>query len=51
MPPDETAAAAAELMLSARIRHLPVVEDGRLIGMVDIADACRGLMTDEKAAG
>jgi CBS domain-containing protein len=49
--PDETAAAAANLMLSARIRHLPVVEDDRLVGMVDIVDACRGLMGDEKIAG
>jgi CBS domain-containing protein len=37
-------------MVSSRIRHLPVVEDGRLVGMVDIVDACRGLIGDEKAA-
>jgi acetoin utilization protein AcuB len=48
--PDETAAAAANLMVSSRIRHLPVVEDGRLVGMIDIVDACRGLIGEEKAA-
>jgi CBS domain-containing protein len=42
--PDTGVEAAAELMLSSRIRHLPVVEDGRLVGVVDIGDACRGLM-------
>jgi len=46
VPPDETAAAAANLMVASRIRHLPVVDDGRLVGMVDIVDACRGLMTN-----
>jgi CBS domain-containing protein len=42
--PNTPVIAAAELMMSARIRHLPVVEDGRLIGMVDITDACRSLL-------
>ena len=46
VPPDETAAAAANLMVASRIRHLPVVDDDRLVGMVDIVDACRGLMTN-----
>jgi CBS domain-containing protein len=49
--PEETAAAAANLMVSARIRHLPVVDDGRLVGMLDIVDACRGLMGAEQTAG
>jgi CBS domain-containing protein len=44
---EETAAAAANLMVSSRIRHLPVVDDGRLVGMIDIVDACRGLMRIE----
>jgi CBS domain-containing protein len=35
---------AAELMLSSGIRHLPVVDDGRLVGIIDIIDACRGLL-------
>ena len=51
VPPEETAASAANIMVSARIRHLPVVDDGRLVGMVDIVDACRGLVADRAAAG
>jgi uncharacterized protein (DUF427 family)/CBS domain-containing protein len=35
---------AANVMVSAGIRHLPVVEEGRLLGMVDISDACRALV-------
>lgn len=42
--PETGVAAAAELMLSSRISHLPVVSHGRLVGMVDITDACRGLI-------
>jgi CBS domain-containing protein len=42
--PDATVGAAAELMLSHGIHHLPVVEDDRLVGIVDIADACRALL-------
>jgi len=35
---------AAEIMTTNRFRHLPVVGDARLIGMVDIADVCRALL-------
>lgn len=51
VPPEETAAAAASLMVSSRIRHLPVVADGRLVGMVDIVDACRGLVRQQDPTG
>jgi CBS domain-containing protein len=42
--PETTVRTAAEMMLSAGIRHLPVVEDGRLVGIVDVSDACRALL-------
>jgi CBS domain-containing protein len=35
---------AAEMMLSARIHHLPVVDNDDLVGMIDISDACRSLL-------
>ena len=47
VPPEQTAGSAASLMVSSRIRHLPVVDNGRLVGMIDIVDACRGLIRDE----
>jgi uncharacterized protein (DUF427 family)/CBS domain-containing protein len=42
--PDTSLVRAAQVMVSSGIRHLPVVEQGRLLGMVDISDACRALV-------
>ena len=36
--PTDTVAGAMELMTGRRIRHLPVVESGRLVGLVSIGD-------------
>jgi len=44
VPPDTSVRDAADLMITSNIRHLPVVDGDRLVGMVDITDACRGLM-------
>lgn len=38
---DTSAGEAAELMLSRGVHHLPVVEDRRLVGMVDLRDLYR----------
>lgn len=35
---------AAESMMAGHFRHLPVVDDEGLIGMVDIRDVCRALL-------
>ena len=35
---------AAESMVAGHFRHLPVVDDGSLIGIVDIGDVCRALL-------
>jgi len=47
--PDMTIGEAVELMLLARIHHLPVVEDDRLLGIVDITDGCRALVSVAEA--
>jgi CBS domain-containing protein len=47
--PEEDLDEALELMASHRIRRLPVVEDGRLVGVVAQADVA--LEAKEKAAG
>lgn len=36
--PDESIARAMETMTDRRFRHLPVVEDGRILGLVSIGD-------------
>jgi CBS domain-containing protein len=36
--PDRPAREAAKLMLDRKIRHLPVVKEGRLIGMLTLGD-------------
>jgi len=35
---------AAKIMTSGRFRHLPVMGDAGLVGIVDITDVCRGLL-------
>jgi CBS domain-containing protein len=42
--PGTAVSEATALMLSAGIRHLPVVEDGHFVGIFDIAEACRALL-------
>ncbi|MDH5750273.1 MAG: CBS domain-containing protein [Rhodospirillales bacterium] len=38
LSPDDTAAEALELMRTRQYRHLPVAEDGKVVGMVSIRD-------------
>jgi CBS domain-containing protein len=37
---------AAEVMTSRRFRHLPVIGDAGLVGIVDITDVCRVLLEE-----
>ena len=42
--PDDDVLAAARLMGERRIRHLPVVQDGNVLGLVGIRDVMRTLV-------
>ena len=42
---------AAEIMTSSRFRHLPVMDDTGLRGVVDINDVCRVLLGDGESNG
>lgn len=46
--PDQTTAECMELMTDNRIRHLPVVQDGRLVGVISIGDVVRAVMEEQK---
>jgi CBS domain-containing protein len=38
------------LMTEQRIRHLPVVEDGKVIGVISIGDLVNAIISDQKEA-
>jgi CBS domain-containing protein len=42
--PGTTITEAAEQMLGMSLHHLPVVDDGRLVGIVGVAEVCRALL-------
>ena len=46
----ETVNQCMELMTERRIRHLPVVEDNRVIGMISIGDLVQAIIADQQEA-
>jgi CBS domain-containing protein len=42
--PEDRLTEVMQTMLDKRIRHLPLVEDGRLVGMVSMGDVIKGLV-------
>ena len=49
--PDQEVAAGLTLMAEQKVRRLPVVEDGRLVGMVSMNDLFRAARAHRGAAG
>lgn len=47
--PDQTVADCMELMTKEHIRHLPVVENGKLAGMISIGDIVKEIISSEKS--
>lgn len=45
---DDTVNACMELMTEKKVRHLPVVEDGRVIAMVSIGDLVQAIIADQQ---
>jgi CBS domain-containing protein len=45
--PDDRVRQCMQLMTERRIRHLPVVEDGRMVGMISIGDLVRVVIEDQ----
>jgi len=44
----ETVNSCMALMTEKRIRHLPVVEDNRVVGMISIGDLVEAIISDQK---
>lgn len=45
--PEKTVADCTVLMTENRIRHLPVVEDGRTVGLVSIGDVVKAIISEQ----
>ncbi|GGY61933.1 histidine kinase [Cellvibrio zantedeschiae] len=46
--PDQTTEVCMELMTEKRIRHLPVVENGKILAMLSIRDLLENIMEEQK---
>ena len=47
--PDETVQTCMQLMTDKRVRHLPVVDGGRVVGMVSIGDLVKAVIAEQQA--
>ncbi len=45
---DQTVEACMALMTEKRIRHLPVIDDGRLVGLVSIGDLMKSIIDEHQ---
>jgi len=47
--PSDTVAACMETVTTKRIRHLPVVADGKVIGLISIGDLVAAVIAEQRA--
>ena len=46
--PDQTNEECMALMTNNRVRHLPVVDNGKLIGLISIGDLVKDIISEQK---
>ncbi|AOG21739.1 CBS domain-containing protein [Acidovorax sp. RAC01] len=46
--PDQTSEDCMQIMSSHRLRHLPVVDNGKAIGMISIGDLVKDIISEQK---
>ena len=46
--PDQSVEHCMNVMTAKRVRHLPVMEDGRLIGIVSIGDLVKSIISEQQ---
>lgn len=45
--PEQTTEECMALMTESRIRHLPVLDGGKLVGLISIGDLVKGIMSEQ----
>jgi len=48
VPPDQSVEKCMALMTDKRIRHLPVLDNGRLAGIISIGDVVKAIISDQE---
>jgi CBS domain-containing protein len=46
--PDQTSEQCMALMTEHRLRHLPVVDQGKLVGLISIGDLVKDVISEQK---
>jgi CBS domain-containing protein len=46
--PDQTSEECMALMTENRVRHLPVIDGGKLTGLISIGDIVKGIISEQK---
>jgi IMP dehydrogenase len=45
--PEQSVAECMAVMTNRRVRHLPVMDDGQLIGIISIGDLVKSIISDQ----